>query len=73
MQLLHGFEEERSSGFADHMTHWFGRLRACDAVDEGEFPVVCFCGGRLEPLVVDGKDVVLGVVWHLSKFVRDVS
>ena len=69
MMVIHIFLEDTTAGQADHMDLWFGRTRAVDEIEDGaDFPVVCWCGARLEPLrLVEGETDVAGV-WHLSRY-----
>jgi hypothetical protein len=68
MRVIHIFEESSSRGQADHLDVWFGHIHAADELDDGECPVVCFCGARMEPLKVKDGDVVVGAVWHLASY-----
>jgi hypothetical protein len=69
MRVIHVFLEDTESGQQDHLDLWFGRTRAQDEVEEeAAFPVVCWCGARLEPLrTIKGETDVAGV-WHLSRY-----
>ena len=69
MEVVHAFEEPTESGCLAHLEHWFGRTHAADELDDDlERPIVCFCGGRLEPLAWRDGEIAVAGVWHRSKY-----
>lgn len=59
MIVLHAFNEDPGDGQDKHLEYWYGSVRLEDETDDGEAPVVCWCGGRCYKL---SKGVA--VVWH---------
>jgi hypothetical protein len=68
VQVIHVFSEPSVFGQEEHLDVWFGRTHAADELDEGKFPIVCFCGGRLEPLRFKDGEVDVAGVWHLRSY-----
>ena len=69
MQVIHAFEESPEDGQAAHLEFWFGRNHVVDELDTDlERPIVCFCGGRLEPMSWLNGEVAVSAVWHRSKY-----
>jgi|688.fasta_scaffold06066_2 hypothetical protein len=69
MQVIHAFEEASDAGRAAHLEFWFGRTHVVDELDQDlERPIVCFCGGRLEPMAWRNGEVIVSAVWHRSQY-----
>ncbi len=65
MMLLHAFKEEDLESQDLHLRFWHGTIHPSQVDDDGDYPIVCWCGGRKVDL---SKDVA--AVWHLQEFYR---
>lgn len=71
MRVLHAFPEKDERDQEGHLEFWFGYTHPEDRLDgDGvDMPVVCYCGGRLEPFAHDRDGgVSVAVVWHLEEY-----